>query len=205
MATTQELEQLLADLSLSRFLPKFKDEEIDDSCLDCLDEDDLKGLGLPLGPRTRFKQALSDRQASSRATSRAATPTPLEPAAEAFGGDDGLCIICMCDPVALRVDCAGKHEFCEECLMQWKREQVNKATKAMPCPSCRGDIRNVVSIATGEPVQPRAPVWGGAGAPKPPRTRAGAPPSAEHFPALDLTHAHPPGRRCQTRAARVRQ
>ena len=70
MATTHELEQLLADLSLSRFLPKFKDEEIDDSCLDCLDEDDLKGLGLPLGPRTRFKQALSDRQASSRATSR---------------------------------------------------------------------------------------------------------------------------------------
>ena len=89
MATTHELEQLLADLSLSRFLPKFKDEEIDDSCLAGLDEDDLKGLGLPLGPRTRFKQALSDRQASSRATSRAATPTPLEPAAEAFGGDDG--------------------------------------------------------------------------------------------------------------------
>ena len=56
MATT-ELEALLAGLGLARYLEEFRTEMIDDACLDSLEPEDMRALGLPIGPRRKLDGA----------------------------------------------------------------------------------------------------------------------------------------------------
>lgn len=78
---THELEALLAGLGLTRYLEEFQREMIDDACLDSLEAEDMRALGLPIGPRRKLEAALADRRRSRGAAaagpvSRPVTPSP---------------------------------------------------------------------------------------------------------------------------------
>ena len=57
---TRELEAILVRLGLNRYLENCRRECIDDACLDTLERDDIRELGLPIGPARRFEAALAD-------------------------------------------------------------------------------------------------------------------------------------------------
>ena len=57
----QEIETWLAELGLEKYVPAFAEAEIDSQTLPELSEDDLKELGLPLGPRRKIMGALAGR------------------------------------------------------------------------------------------------------------------------------------------------
>jgi hypothetical protein len=52
---THELEALLAGLGLTWYLEEFQREMIDDACLDSLEPEDMRALGLPIGPRRKLE------------------------------------------------------------------------------------------------------------------------------------------------------
>ena len=82
---TRELESILERLGLNRYLENCRRECIDDACLDTLERDDIRELGLPIGPARRFEAALADRRRSrGSAEVSPVTPSPArrpEPAA----------------------------------------------------------------------------------------------------------------------------
>ncbi|KAH8044847.1 hypothetical protein JL722_14506 [Aureococcus anophagefferens] len=180
MSSCNELSSLLAGLELTRFISKFEAEELDIKCCEFLDDDDIKELIPPLGPRKRFKEAIKKRQTSSSpVTSRAAavvTPT-VDDGARADDDDERSCAICfdeLANPV--RVDCAGGHEFCRRCWLGWCKQLILKSSTSTTCPSCRADVKLVLDTATMKPFEAdRAPAWGGAGVAVPRREASARP------------------------------
>ncbi|GFW75015.1 usher syndrome type-1G protein homolog [Trichonephila clavipes] len=55
------LSVLLAAVGLSEYLPLFQSEQIDLEALSLLSEEDLKALGMPLGPRRKLGKAVQER------------------------------------------------------------------------------------------------------------------------------------------------
>ena len=131
---TRELESILERLGLNRYLENCRRECIDDACLDTLERDDIRELGLPIGPARRFEAALADRRRSRGSAevspvtpSPARRPEPGQPLAaaapplpapprDASGetlwptgppGEGTLCEICMDSAVAVRLECSG--------------------------------------------------------------------------------------------------
>ena len=177
---TRELEAILVRLGLTRYLENCRRECIDDDCLDTLERDDIRELGLPIGPARRFEAALADRRRSrgsaevSPVTPSPAAPRRPEPAQplaaaapplpapprDASGetlwptgppGEDTLCEICMDSAVAVRLECSGAHEFCVDCLDRWAQQTAAKAQAHTSCPTCRAPVVKAVDLATGAP------------------------------------------------------
>jgi len=193
MPRYDEVTALLSTCGISRFLPVFKDADVDDSCLDpgVLEDADLRELGLPLGPRVRILRAIQDRNAGAQPTALAVTPTaaprPLPPppiraattpppyaaavaaaaAAPAADDDDNLCELCADREVDCKIADCG-HTFCRVCVELWRRESVRKAQQKTMCPSCRQPFTEVVDLETGRVASkaPR-PAWGAAAPPPP--------------------------------------
>ncbi|KAK7238337.1 hypothetical protein SO694_00023129 [Aureococcus anophagefferens] len=159
----------------------FEAEELDIKCCEFLDDDDIKELIPPLGPRKRFKEAIKKRQTSSSpVTSRAAavvTPTVDDGARKRRRRrrDRGaICFDELANPV--RVDCAGGHEFCRRCWLGWCKQLILKSSTSTTCPSCRADAKLVLDTATMKPFEAdRAPAWGGAGVAVPRREASARP------------------------------
>ncbi|GIY72312.1 usher syndrome type-1G protein [Caerostris darwini] len=55
------LSMLLAAVGLSEYMPLFQSEQIDLEALSLLSEEDLKALGMPLGPRRKLGKAVQER------------------------------------------------------------------------------------------------------------------------------------------------
>lgn len=68
-----DIEQLLAELELEKYSNAFSENEIDLSAAVYLTEDDLKELGLPMGPRRKFAAAIE--RISQNSTEQGATPS----------------------------------------------------------------------------------------------------------------------------------
>ena len=64
----------LEELGLEKFAAVFAEQEIDEDVARDLTEDDLRELGLPMGPRKRILKALSE--APARPTEPEADPAP---------------------------------------------------------------------------------------------------------------------------------
>ena len=58
------LERFLTAFGLGEYLPRFEEQKIDLVTLMMLSENDLKTLGLPLGPHIRLVKAINDRKAA---------------------------------------------------------------------------------------------------------------------------------------------
>jgi len=82
------LEELLSSLSLEKFIPKFKEEEIDLDAARMLSDEDLKELGLPLGPRKKLREAFHS--TAEAAPAAAAAPKHHGPAPSKALKDPGL-------------------------------------------------------------------------------------------------------------------
>ena len=177
---TRELEAILARLGLNRYLENCRRECIDDACLDTLERDDIRELGLPIGPARRFEAALADRRRSRGSAevspvtpsparrpepaaplvAAAPAPLPAPPPRDASGetlwptgppGEGTLCEICMDSAVAVRLECSGAHEFCVDCLDRWAQQTALKAQAHTSCPTCRAPVVRAIDIATGAP------------------------------------------------------
>ena len=74
----RDIQSWLAELGLDKFLPTFTEAEIDFETLTDLEADDLKDLGLPLGPRRKVWAAIK------RLTEPSATPAPTPADAGGF-------------------------------------------------------------------------------------------------------------------------
>jgi len=61
---TTGIEALLESLSLSKYIPKFQEEEITLEAAYSLSEADLQSIGLPLGPRKALLKALEEKKKS---------------------------------------------------------------------------------------------------------------------------------------------
>lgn len=59
LGSWQSLEQLLESCGLSKYAKCFQDEEVDLESLNLLSDQDLKSLGLPLGPRRKLQSAMA--------------------------------------------------------------------------------------------------------------------------------------------------
>eukprot|EP00629_Pelagomonadales_sp_RCC1024_P015672 CAMPEP_0119269750 /NCGR_PEP_ID=MMETSP1329-20130426/7027_1 /TAXON_ID=114041 /ORGANISM="Genus nov. species nov., Strain RCC1024" /LENGTH=173 /DNA_ID=CAMNT_0007269751 /DNA_START=203 /DNA_END=721 /DNA_ORIENTATION=+ len=164
---TRELETILKNLNLERFVPLFVREEIDDSCLEWLADKDLRDVGLPLGPRLKVSRALEVwRRVFGVPAAADATAVSVDGSAPSspsgalrvpmVSQDEALCPVCLDAPTTVAVDCAGGHEFCAPCVEAWQGQTVLKAGRTT-CPNCREDITHVVDIATGRPVEVERP------------------------------------------------
>lgn len=72
------LEQLLADLDLSKFASKFHEEDIDLETAKRLSEEDLKELGLSMGARKKLHEALAATSPAAVVATSAKTPAPVK-------------------------------------------------------------------------------------------------------------------------------
>ena len=59
---TEELTAWLESIGLGKYGDAFVEAEVDLEALICLADEDLQGLGLPLGPRRKLQKALADRE-----------------------------------------------------------------------------------------------------------------------------------------------
>ena len=59
---TEELRAWLEPIGLGKYGDAFIEAEVDLEALSCLADEDLQGLGLPLGPRRKLQKALADRE-----------------------------------------------------------------------------------------------------------------------------------------------
>jgi class 3 adenylate cyclase/tetratricopeptide (TPR) repeat protein/ABC-type transport system involved in cytochrome c biogenesis ATPase subunit len=75
----------LTELGLEKYIPAFTEAEVAISDLHRLSEDDLKELGLPLGPRRRLNDAI--KLLSSGSSFTVSNATPLQPVSEAAATD----------------------------------------------------------------------------------------------------------------------
>ena len=56
----EEVTFLLEQCGLARYVPAFKNDDVDDSCLGTLTPEDLVDLGLPMGPRVRLARDIRE-------------------------------------------------------------------------------------------------------------------------------------------------
>ena len=177
---------MLARLGLSRYLENCRRECIDDACLDTLERDDIRELGLPIGPARQIRGrarrppekprlggsvsrdalAAAPRDRARQPPRRRRAPLPAPPR-----GRSGetlwptgrpvrtLCEICMDAAVAVRLECAGAHEFCVDCLDRWAQQTALKAQAHTSCPTCRAPVVRPSIL----PLEHRVPVETGDG------------------------------------------
>jgi len=69
------MEQFLNSLNLNKYVEKFKEQEIDLEVARKLTEEDLKELGLPLGPRKKFLEAIQSKSSFTSASTSSTTPS----------------------------------------------------------------------------------------------------------------------------------
>ena len=69
---SSQVETWLSELGLSKYAQAFADAEIDPDALPHLTEDDLKELGLPIGPRRKAMEAIKRSGARSEVDLRVA-------------------------------------------------------------------------------------------------------------------------------------
>ena len=62
----EEVIFLLEQCGLARYVPAFKNDDVDDSCLGTLTPEDLVDLGLPMGPRVRLARAIRNATVSAK-------------------------------------------------------------------------------------------------------------------------------------------
>jgi len=67
--SVKSIEELLASLQLEKFTAKFREEEIDLDAARNLSDDDLKSLGIPMGPRRKLMDALKTQSSSPTSSS----------------------------------------------------------------------------------------------------------------------------------------
>jgi len=67
--SVKSIEELLASLQLEKFNAKFREEEIDLDAARNLSDEDLKSLGIPMGPRRKLMDALKTQHSSPSSSS----------------------------------------------------------------------------------------------------------------------------------------
>ena len=72
----EEVTFLLEQCGLARYVPAFKHDDVDDSCLGTLTLEDLVDLGLPMGPRVRLARAIRERNAAAASVAPSLPPPP---------------------------------------------------------------------------------------------------------------------------------
>ena len=171
----EEVTYLLEQCGLARYVPAFRNDDVDDSCLDTLTPEDLFDLGLPMGPRVRLARAIRERNAAAASVApslppppplpvsmRAATPPPRDD----DGDDEDLCVMCMDSKIDCKLKPCEHALFCRACVANWRRQSAAKP-KGPSCPKCREPFgaADVVDLE-GRPLDaPRPMAWGGAAAP----------------------------------------
>ena len=171
----EEVTFLLEQCGLARYVPAFKNDDVDDSCLGTLTPEDLHDLGLPMGPRVRLARAIRERNAAAASVApslppppplpvsmRAATPPPRDD----DGDDEDLCVMCMDSKIDCKLKPCEHALFCRACVANWRRQSAAKP-KGPSCPKCREPFgaADVVDL-DGRPLDaPRPVAWGGAAAP----------------------------------------
>ena len=171
----EEVTFLLEQCGLARYLPAFRNDDVDDSCLGTLTPEDLVDLGLPMGPRARLARAIRERNAAAAAVApslppapplpvslRAATPPPRDDDDD----DEDLCVMCMDSKIDCKLKPCGHALFCRACVANWRQQSAAKP-KGPSCPKCREPFgaADVVDL-DGRPLDaPRPVAWGGAAAP----------------------------------------
>ena len=171
----EEVMYLLEQCGLARYVPAFKNDDVDDSCLETLTPEDLVDLGLPMGPRVRLARAIRERNAAAASVApslppppplpvslRAATPPPRDDDDD----DDDLCVMCMDSKIDCKLKPCGHALFCRACVANWRQQSAAKP-KGPSCPKCREPFgaADVVDL-DGRPLDaPRPVAWGGAAAP----------------------------------------
>ena len=168
----EEVTFLLEQCGLARYAPAFRNDDVDDSCLDTLTPEDLHDLGLPMGPRVRLARAIRERNAAAASVApslppppplpvsmRAATPPPRDD----DGDDEDLCVMCMDSKIDCKLKPCEHALFCRACVANWRRQSAAKP-KGPSCPKCREPFgaADVVDL-DGRPLDaPRPVAWGGA-------------------------------------------
>ena len=84
-----DIQSWLAELGLEKYAEAFAEAEIEIGDLHRLSEDDLKELGLPLGPRRRLNDAV--KLLSGNAASAASSATPVAAVASEMPALMDLC------------------------------------------------------------------------------------------------------------------
>ena len=178
----EEVTYLLAQCGLARYLSAFRNDDVDDSCLNTLTPEDLHDLGLPMGPRVRLARAIRERNAAAAAAApsaaaapaapslppppplpvsmRAATPPPFDNDDD----DDDLCQMCWDNAIDCKCKHCEKAFFCSACVANWRRQGTAKA-QGSSCPTCRQPEEGQLEVVDleGRPLDaPRAMAWGGA-------------------------------------------
>ena len=178
----EEVTFLLEQCGLARYLSAFKNDDVDDSCLNTLTPEDLHDLGLPMGPRARLARAIRERNAAAAAAApsaaaapaapslppppplpvsmRAATPPPFDNDDD----DDDLCQMCWDNAIDCKCKHCEKAFFCSACVANWRRQGTAKA-QGSSCPTCRQPEEGQLEVVDleGRPLDaPRAMAWGGA-------------------------------------------
>eukprot|EP01104_Vermistella_antarctica_P018694 TRINITY_DN701_c0_g1_i1.p2 TRINITY_DN701_c0_g1~~TRINITY_DN701_c0_g1_i1.p2 ORF type:complete len:181 (-),score=64.37 TRINITY_DN701_c0_g1_i1:134-676(-) len=98
------LAKFLADLELTEFTPVFQKEQIDVRALKLLNDDDLKSIGVPVGPRRIIQSSLKDYDFSAPAAvvkdAAPADPVTDAPAADAAAAAPEAAAAAAADPAA---------------------------------------------------------------------------------------------------------
>ena len=136
---------MLEQCGLARYVPAFRNDDVDDSCLGTLTPEDLVDLGLPMGPRVRLARAIRERNAAAASAApslppppplpppmRAATPPPCDNDDD----DDDLCQMCWDNAIDCKCKHCEKAFFCSSCVANWRRQGTAKA-QGSSCPTCR--------------------------------------------------------------------
>ena len=94
-----DIEQLLQGLNLGKYVEAFAENEIEASDLEHLTDEDLKELGLPIGPRRRFLAAVrtSALDAFSHESTAASTEAPSAPPKTVSSADRRQLSVLFCD------------------------------------------------------------------------------------------------------------
>lgn len=134
-AAAPDISRLLVNLNMSEYIDTFAKEKIDIEAAKLLSEDELKELGLPMGPRKKLQRALKDLQESQEKAVDAAQK-PRAPGS--VGRQMGECVICLewremncvfspCGHVCACIQCAN-----------------SQLKTARTCPMCRQRIDKVL-------------------------------------------------------------
>ena len=94
-----DIEQWLQGLNLGKYVEAFAENEIEASDLEHLTDEDLKELGLPIGPRRRLLAATSALGAFSHESTAASSETPSAPPKTVSSADRRQLSVLFCDLV----------------------------------------------------------------------------------------------------------
>jgi len=131
------MEEFLNSLGLNKYVATFKEQEIDFDVARKLTDDELKELGLPLGPRKKFLEAIQSKASPSpslppslppsatvKTTTPTATPKTTTPSAPGLTPVD---VVAASQDTDLPLDTRKDIQKCVE-FVQKMSERLNKAT-----------------------------------------------------------------------------